>query len=384
MIACVSPLVAAVLGALGGLLVGALVVALAVRSRIPERPQAPELPPAEIQDIVEALRSGACVIGKNDELVSANDAARALGLVRGTRLAIPEVHELVRQVRLDGELVAVNLDQKRGRGRPVLQLAVRIVPLGGGRTFIVADDRAPALRVQASSRDFMANATHELKTPIGAISLLAEAVEGAADDAQAVGRFAGKIRAEADRLGLLVSQFIMLSRLQGLDPMAAAQPVDVDTVVERSLERCRHLATGHEVKLASSGTPDLWINGDAEQLEAAVTNLVQNAINYSRRLGHVVVSTRTEQDADGDLVAIAVSDNGIGIAAEEQSRIFERFYRVDFARSRETGGTGLGLSIVKEIAEAHGGEIAVWSQPGSGSTFTLRFPGIQAPAQEGV
>lgn len=383
MIGPVNPVIAALLGALGGLLLGGLLVAIVIRSRVPEKPQPSDLPPVELGSIVEALRCGAVVVGHNDELVATNEPAHALGLVRGTRLGIPAVHDLVRQVRADGETVAVNLDQVRGRGRPALQLAVRVVPLSGGRTLVVGDDRAPALRVQASSRDFMANATHELKTPIGAISLLAEAVEGAADDPAAVVRFAGKIHTEADRLALLVSQFITLSRLQGLDPMNGASAVDVDVVVQRALDRCRHLATGHEVVLTSGGTPDLWVRGDAEQLEAAVTNLVQNAINYSARKGRVVVTTRREVDADGELTAIAVSDNGIGIAPEEQQRVFERFYRVDYARSRETGGTGLGLSIVKEIAEGHGGEVTVWSKPGSGSTFTLRLPAAEAPDPEG-
>lgn len=383
MIGHVNPVVAALLGALGGLLLGALVVAIAIRSRVPEAPKASDLAPVELAAIVDALRSGVAVVGRNDDLVAANEPARALGLVRGTRIGIAAVHDLVRQVRADGELVAVNLDQQRGRGRPVLQLAVRVVPLEEGRTLVVADDRAPALRVQASSRDFLANATHELKTPIGAISLLAEAVEGASDDPDAVARFAGKLHAEADRLGLLVGQFITLSRLQGLDPLTNADAVGADAVVGRALDRCRHLARGRDVTLTSGGTPDLWIRGDADQLETAVANLVQNAINYSEPKARVVVTTRREVDEEGEWTCIAVSDNGIGIAPEEQQRIFERFYRVDYARSRQTGGTGLGLPIVREIAEGHGGDVSVWSRPGSGSTFTLRLPATAAPDHEG-
>lgn len=350
---------------------------------MPETPRPADLPPVDLGAIVDAVRGGAVVVGHNDELVAANDAARSLGLVRGTRIGIPALHDLVRQVRADGELVAVNLDQSRGRGRPVLQLAVRVLPLTGGRTLVLGDDRAPALRVQASSRNFLANATHELKTPIGAISLLAEAVEGAADDPAAIARFASKLHTEAERLGVLVSQFITLSRLEGLDPTADAAPVDLDDVVQRALDRCRTLAKGRDVALTSGGTPDLWVSGDAQQLETAVVNLIQNAINYSEPTGRVVVATRREADAEGELAAIAVSDNGVGIAPEEQPRIFERFYRVDYARSRETGGTGLGLTIVKEIAEGHGGDIDLWSRPGHGSTFTLRLPAIEAPTLQG-
>lgn len=383
MIGGVNPVVAALLGAIAGLLLGGLIVAQAIRSRIPEVPEASELTPAELRVIVEALRSGCVVVGRNDELVAVNEPARALGIVRGTRIGIPSLHDLVRQVRSEGELIAVNFDQQRGRGRPALKLAVRVVPLGAERTLVVADDRAPALRVQASSRDFMANATHELKTPIGAISLLAEAVEDASEDPDAVARFAGKIQTEAERLTLLVNQFITLSRLQGQDPMAGSEPVDVDAAVGRALDRCRHLARARDVVLTSGGTPDLWIQADADQLEAAIANLVQNAISYSEARARVVVTTRLEADADGDLIAIAVSDNGIGIAPEDQQRVFERFYRVDYARSRETGGTGLGLSIVKEIAEGFGGDVTLWSRPGSGSTFTLRFPAAEEPANEG-
>ena len=281
MINSVDPLIAALIGALGGILLGGLGVTLAVRSRIPVRPTPSELPPDDLDAIVQAIRGGAAVIGPNDELVCANEAARSLGLIRGTRVGIPAVHDLIRQARTEGEVLPVNLEHKRGGVAPTLQLAARVVPLPQGLTLVVVDDRAPALRVQASSRDFLANATHELKTPIGAISLLAEAVEGASDDPEAVARFAGKIQAEAARLSVLVGQFITLSRLRGLDPVVTAQPVEVDAVVRRALERCHQLADRRGISLHSGGTTDLWVEGDAEQLETAVTNLVQNAVSHS-------------------------------------------------------------------------------------------------------
>ncbi len=374
-----NPVVAALLGALAGLLVGALAVALVIRRRMPEDPRPADLPPEELDAIVQALRSAAVVVGANDELVAHNDAASTLGVVKGTRLGVPAIHDLVRGVRADGDLAAVNVEVRRGARRPPLQLAVRVVPLPDRRVLVVADDRAPALRVHASSRDFMANATHELKTPIGAIALLAEAAGQASDDPDAVVRFADRIGAEAQRLDLLVAQIITLSRLQGSDPRAATDLVAVDDLVERVVDRCRELAVGREVGLTASGTSDLWISGDADQLETALANLVQNAIAYSDAHARVAVTTRLEASEDGDTVALAVSDNGIGIPAEEQARVFERFYRVDYARSRATGGTGLGLTIVKEIAEGHGGTIEVWSKPGSGSTFTLRLPAAPRP-----
>lgn len=377
MIGSVNPAIAALLGALAGLLLGGLAVALAVRSRLPEAPPTPTLTPEDLDAVVQSMRSAVAVVGPNDDLVSHNDAARALGVVRGTRLGVAAVHDLVRQVRAGSGLIAVNLDQKRGHGRPDSRWAVRVVPLGEGRTLVVADDREPALRVQATNRDFMANATHELKTPIGAISLLAEAAEEASDDPDAARRFAGRIRAEAERLSALVAQSITLSKLQSHDPRANADPVDVDDVVERALDRSRQSARGRGVTLTSVGEPGLTVTGDAEQLETALTNLIQNAISYSDPHARVAVSARLESTADGTVVAIAVSDNGLGIAQADQQRVFERFFRVDAARSRETGGTGMGLTIVREIAEGHGGDVSVWSEPGQGSTFTLRIPALE-------
>jgi len=374
----VSPVVAALLGALVGLLAGGLLVVRLVRSRLPA-PSEPTLLPADLRRVTESLRSAAVVVGPNDEILASSPAAPTLGVVRGSRIGIPALLALVRQARAGGEALTVNLDHRRSSGRPEVQLAVRVVPLAGRLTWIVADDRAPALRLEESSRDFLANATHELKTPIGAITLLAEAAEEAADDPAAVRRFARRIQNESGRLGRLVSQLIQLSRLQG-HAMRVADLVEVDAVVAAALDRSRELAAARSISLTIGGTPGLRVLGDADQLQTAVTNLVHNAITYSDAKARVVVTTRAEASADGDRVAIAVSDNGIGIAPEDTARVFERFYRVDYARSRASGGTGLGLSIVEEIVTGHGGEVTVWSKPGSGSTFTIVLP--SAPGEE--
>jgi two-component system sensor histidine kinase SenX3 len=369
----VTPIAAAVLGAVFGLLAGAAVVVAIVRRPVPTEVR-PAMHHDEVDDVIGMLRSAVAMVGDEDDVVVANDAATRLGLVRGPRLALPAVLELVRGARRDGDEASVDLDQPGRPGVPGVRMAVRALPLDGGRVFVVADDRTPALRAAESSRDFMANATHELKTPIGAISLLAEAVEGAASDPEAVTRFAGRIGAESRRLTDLVQQIITLSRLQGRPALASAEGLPVGRVVEDALQRCRPLAEGRGVSLTTSGEPGLWVFGDAAQLATAVENLVQNAIIYSEEKARVAVTTRGT-DADGERwVEIAVSDNGIGIAPENAKRVFERFYRVDYARSRESGGTGLGLSIVAEIAAGHGGTVGVWSSPGAGSTFTLRLP----------
>ena len=375
-----SPLAAAALGVVLGLLAGAAVmVALLRRSAVPV---APAVEPHELDAVIGVLRSAAAIVGPHDELLAANPAAERTGLVRGTRIGLPAVLDAVRACRRDDQDGVLNVDVPGRLGRPGAQLAIRTVALGDERVFVVADDRGQALRAAESARDFMMNATHELKTPIGAISLLAEAVEGAADDPDAVAHFAGKISSEAGRLAALVRQILALSIIQGRPALASALPTDVDARVRDAIERCQTLADGWEVSLTVSGQSGLTVFADPEQLGTAIVNLIQNAIQYSEVKARVVVTTKAVTDEGVDWVDIAVSDNGIGLSPDDAARVFERFFRADYARSRATGGTGLGLSIVQEIAEGHGGTISVWSKPGAGSTFTLRLPATK-PGEEG-
>ena len=176
-----------------------------------------------------------------------------------------------------------------------------------------------------------------------------------------------------------MTQIVQLSRLQG-EPVSNAEEVFVDDVIGLALDRSRQLAEGRQVSLTRGGEPGLVVRGKREQLVTAVMNLVHNAITYSDVKARVVVTTRVTQESGEPRIVIAVTDNGIGISPEDSKRIFERFYRVDYARSRQTGGTGLGLSIVAEIVEGHGGDVTVWSKPGSGSTFTITLP--TAPDEE--
>ena len=213
-----------------------------------------------------------------------------------------------------------------------------------------------------------------MKTPIGAVSILAEAIEGAADDPEAIRHFSQRLTAESSRLSALVTQIIDLSRLQADEPLLRAEPVAVADVIDEAVSRHREQAANREVSLVVRCDDDLWVLGDQSQLTEAVANLVHNAIVYSEPKARVVVSARRVRDVDTDVIAIAVADNGIGISEADQKRIFERFYRVDYSRSRENGGTGLGLSLVKHTCQAHGGSVDVWSKLGQGSTFTLRLP----------
>ncbi|MEL4505407.1 ATP-binding protein [Luteococcus sp. H138] len=328
----------------------------------------------QVVEVVNLLRSAAMVIGPHDEVLHSNPQARSLGMCRGDRILINKVLDEVRSVRFSEDPVVFDTEVSRGIGAPSLHLNVRIAPLGDTTLLVLADDRTALLRVDETRRDFVANVGHELKTPIGAVSLLAEAVESAADDADAVRRFSTRMQGEAARLGELVTQIIDLSRLQADDPMLRAEPVLIREVINQALQRSRELATKQAINLVRAGNEQLIVLGDEQQLVDAVANLVQNAMVYSDHGARVVITTNTIDEDGDDFVEISVADNGIGISPENQQRIFERFYRVDYGRSRENGGTGLGLSIVKHILAVHGGSVNVWSKLGQGSTFTVRLP----------
>jgi two-component system sensor histidine kinase SenX3 len=363
-----------VLAGFVGLVVGALAV-LAFRASererlaTPEQPD-PELPPG-VNGVLGVLRSAAVVLDAGDGVVKATPAAYAFGLVRGHDLAHPEVRELVADARRLGLVREQELELARGPlGRAKIFVHARVAPLGGDLVLVLVDDRTEARRVEEVRRDFVANVSHELKTPIGALRLLAEAVSDAAEDPEAVRHFAARMEREAVRLTTLVQEIIDLSRLQVADALHAPEPVSVDDVVAEAVDRVSLAAGRKRIEVAVGGDHGAVVYGDHGLLVTAVRNLVDNAIAYSPDATRVQVTVRRQ----GGLVELGVSDQGLGIAAGEIDRIFERFYRVDQARSRGTGGTGLGLSIVKHVAANHGGEVTVWSVEGEGSTFTLRLP----------
>jgi two-component system sensor histidine kinase SenX3 len=326
------------------------------------------------------LRSSTVVIDAADQVVRASPAAHAFRLVREQRLLSDELLELVHAVRRDGEIREVELELPRGPfGSSTRNVLARVAPLGSSLVLVLVEDRTEARRVDAIRRDFIANISHELKTPVGAMSLLAEALADAADDPAAVRRFAGRMQHESQRLVRLVQDVIELSRLQGHDPLEAPALVSLDDVVAEAADRSRLTAEARQVALTCGGVRGVKVMGDARQLVTALGNLVENAVRYGPEGSRVAVSVAEADGPDGHLAEISVTDEGPGIAATERDRIFERFYRVDAARSRDTGGTGLGLSIVKHVAAGHGGEVTVWSSEGTGSTFTLRLPA--APTQ---
>ncbi|WP_030569121.1 sensor histidine kinase [Streptomyces aureocirculatus] len=366
----------------------------------------PVLPPG-VDTVLSVLRSSAVVLDEADSVVKASSAAYALGLVRGGKLAVEPMLQMARDTRRDGEIRQVELAlPRRGTGRgDALAVSARVAPLGSRLVLLLVEDLTEARRIEAVRRDFVANVSHELKTPVGALSLLSEAVMDAADDPEAVERFAGRMQNEATRLTNLVQELIDLSRVQNDDPLEDAEPVRVDELVGEAIDRCRHQAGTKQITMATNmaapeglgqgpgqgaagrrqaGLADLHVWGNRGQLAAALGNLVENAVNYSPARTRVGIAARRVTAPGGDLIEVAVTDQGIGISDKDKERIFERFYRVDPARSRATGGTGLGLAIVKHVAASHGGEVTVWSSEGQGSTFTLRLPEAAAARDRGA
>ncbi|MFE7137712.1 sensor histidine kinase [Streptomyces sp. NPDC057644] len=370
--------------AIAGLLTGVIAM-LAFRwserdlkrpTRTSLRPDGNAALPPGVDTVLSVLSSSAVVLDESDSVVKASSAAYALGLVRGGRLAVEPMLNMARDTRRDGEIRQVELDlPRRGTGRgDTLAVSARVAPLGSRLVLLLVEDLTEARRIEAVRRDFVANVSHELKTPTGALSLLSEAVMDASDDPEAVERFAGRMQIEATRLTNLVQELIDLSRVQNDDPLEDAEPVKVETLVAEAIDRCRQQAGSKQITMASAGAEGLTVWGNRGQLVGALGNLVENAVNYSPAHTRVGIAARRLASPGGDLIEIAVTDQGIGISEKDRERVFERFYRVDPARSRATGGTGLGLAIVKHVAASHGGEVTVWSSEGQGSTFTLRLP----------
>ncbi|MGF0118073.1 sensor histidine kinase [Promicromonospora sp. Marseille-Q5078] len=371
--------VAAMVAGIFGVAVG-VVATLAFRFSERAQRRSPEAPSAELDEglvrVLAVLRSAAVVLDEDDDVVRASPPAYALGVVRNDALQHPAIIDLVREVRRDGVIREQELELARGPiGSGTVLLQVRVAPVGPDKLLVLAEDRTEARRVEAIRRDFVVNVSHELKTPVGALALLAETVQDAADDPVAVRRFTQRMQAEATRLSALVQEIIELSRLQVAGALQEVSTIPVRDVVDEAVDRARTTAQAKNIAITVGGTADVLVFGDHNLLVTAVRNLLDNAVAYSAENTRVGVGVRERNG----LVEIDVVDQGVGIAADEQDRVFERFYRVDPARSRDTGGTGLGLSIVKHVAADHGGDVQMWSEPGKGSTFTLRIPAADLP-----
>jgi two-component system, OmpR family, sensor histidine kinase SenX3 len=323
-------------------------------------------------DVLDALHGATVVVDRDDAVVRASPMAHLIGLVRGDQVRVEEIAAAVRTVRIRGDHRSMEVEIDRGRtGGGVRSLAIQVVPLGDQMVLVTAEDVTESRRLDAVRRDFVANVSHELKTPVGALSLLAEAVADASDDPEAIRRFTGRMQHESARLTELVNELIELSRLQDTGHPMDLEDLAVDAILDEAVDATRTVAAAKQITIERGPASGLHLQGDRIQLVTALRNLLGNAVSYSPDSTRIGVAARKGEDG---LLEISVSDQGIGIPVADQERIFERFYRVDPARSRMTGGTGLGLSIVKHVAARHGGEVTLWSVEGSGSTFTLRLP----------
>lgn len=322
---------------------------------------------------IQGSPTGITVVDRGGEVILSNSRAHVMAIVHD-RTINPEVWKVAQEVYADKETRTVNLSMPRRRtGNRVSSVSALIKPLTlvDDRFVIVyGTDESENVRMESARRDFVANVSHELKTPVGGMALLAEALMEAVDDPEQVTYFGERLRKESHRMADMINELISLSKLQGAEALPEMEPVSVDDAIEEAFIRNQLAADNANITLTRGEDSGVLVMGDKSLLVTAISNLISNAINYSPQSVPVSVS----QKVVNDVVLIRVTDRGIGIAPEDQKRVFERFFRVDKARSRSTGGTGLGLAIVKHVVLNHGGNIKLWSRPGTGSTFTIELP----------
>jgi len=337
-----------------------------------ENLEAPEVLPQVLLKTLQSLESESLIIIPGEQILFQSPGITNFAIVKDERIISEDLMALIRVARRTNETHRSRIEIARGPiGAGKREFEVSVSPLNDeGMVLVLISDQSEARRIDAVRRDFVANVSHELKTPIGALGLLSEAILGAKDQPDAVVKFASRMQMEAKRLTDLVQEIIDLSRLQSSDPLQKAFDVEASDVVREAVAQAALSAESRKITVEIGEIEDATVIGDRDQLIMAVLNLVENAINYSPENTKVSVVVKVKEE----LLEISVTDQGIGIAEGELARVFERFYRVDPARSRMTGGTGLGLSIVKHVALNHGGDIKVWSKEGVGSTFTLQLP----------
>ena len=326
--------------------------------------------PTLAAEILELFGSVGILLGASNQVVRMNNRAESFGLVTRGVLVQQDLIELAQLARSSKEVESFEGVVRFGLAQEKISVSAKASLVANDYVVLVLEDRTRDIRLDKTRRDFIENISHELKTPIGAIALLSEAISKAGDDRVTIEKFAGNLNKEASRLSLLVQDIIELSRLQSEEVLAQAEVVDLNSVVTEAVDRNEQLAAKRNIRLLAEVGKGPEVFGNKDMLTAAVKNLIENAISYSDPGSQVGIGCTVK----GALAEIAVTDSGAGISAENQERVFERFYRIDPSRSRETGGTGLGLSIVKHVAKIHRGDVKLFSQLGVGSTFTIRIP----------
>lgn len=359
--------------AVGGI-AGAAIVVL-ITSAVKQGQTASELAswelPKGVSDLLEVLEIPAVIVDPSHNVMAASFPAQALGLISHGRLVSAELIEIVDDLRYGGHSISKELEISRGPfGDATLSISARAIRFGVRFTLVLAADKTEYRRLEEVRRDFVANISHELKTPIGAVGLLAEALNEAADDPAMVRKFADRLTTEASRLAGITREIIELSRLQSAAALSEPELLSIDEIISKAVDRNKVAAGAKNCEIKVGGDTGLAIFGNEPSLVVAFDNLISNAVQYSPDDSRVGIGVSVKDDC----VEVAVTDQGVGMSSDEVARVFERFYRTDEARSRTTGGTGLGLSIVKHTIINHGGDVRVWSQPGKGSTFTIRIP----------
>ena len=373
-------MLALVVGAVIGAAIAVVIVA-ALRQRDRDRAQTSTDMPDGVREVLAGMEDAAVVVDTSATVLASSVAAAGLGMRDGDVVASDELRSLARTARTTGSSTAATLQLGRTTTPAEMRMvSARASVITPRLVLLVVRDITERARVEQMRRDFVANTSHELKTPVGAISLLAEAIESAADDPPQVRAFASRLTAEASRLASLTARIMNLSRLQAADELSDVREVAVDQIVASAIEAHAVQADSASVDIQRGGARGLYVRGDAQVLAEALGNLIANAVAYSPPRSSVGVGVKSVAGA----AEIAVTDRGLGISEADQERIFERFYRADQARSRRTGGSGLGLSIVKHAVQRHGGEVRLWSRPGRGSTFTISLPLIAQPDGAGT
>jgi two-component system sensor histidine kinase SenX3 len=362
--------VAIILGGVLALVIGLVIGWFLGRQNKSVSESEPDSFPDLVGDVLELMGSVGIVVDGSSKVVGTNSWAESFGLVARGFLVHSELVDLVKRARSGSEIESFEGILRVGLAQEKVSVSAKSKLVEGDYVVLVLEDRTSDIRLDKTRRDFIENISHELKTPIGAIALLSEAIQEAGDDRAAVSKFAASLNKESSRLTFLVQDIIKLSRLQSEEVIADAELIDLNEVVADAIDRNEQLAANRKIRLVSEQAPKLEVFGNKEMLITAVKNLIENAISYSEPGTSVGIGCSAKES----IAEITVTDSGAGISPENQERIFERFYRADPSRSRETGGTGLGLSIVKHVAKTHRGEIKLFSQVGVGSTFTLRVP----------
>ena len=319
---------------------------------------------AELDSVLNAIPLGVVVTDEQGNIILGNHIAAGVGILRHIDVLVDEAAErIIIKSRETGSVVRETLELF---GPPPRTLVIEAMPLEGSKSIAIIEDISERTRIDAVRTDFVANISHELKTPVGALSILADTIRDE-DDLKVIHRLSSKMVKEANRMAQTIDDLLELSRIE-LDGSVVPEPVSVYSVIAESIDRMAYFAAQAGIGVVSQlPEDDCVVKGDRLQLVSAVSNLIDNAVKYSEKGDKVTVRV-TSLDTT---IEISVSDEGIGIPQSDIDRIFERFYRVDRARSRGTGGTGLGLSIVRHVMNNHGGSVNVTSQEGEGSTFVL-------------